>query len=249
MSAWYEESFGSHYLEVYAHRDGREAEDDARAIITLINPDRDAPLLDLGCGSGRHLAALHRLGFRFLVGLDLSAELLGEAARNLPRGDGGRVMLVRGDMREIPHHQCFATVLSFFTTFGYFEEDNDNARIVHAVHRVLRRGGVFVLDYINRNRLITDFVPEDEQDLPGMHVRNVRSLTEGGRRVEKRITVERVGMEPVTLFESVRLFTREEITDMFAIAGLGNIRCFGSLAGDPHRPDSERLVVVGERVS
>lgn len=248
MSAWYEESFGSHYLDVYAHRDGREAEKDARAVITLIDPDRDAPLLDLGCGSGRHLVALHGLGFRFLVGLDLSAELLGEAARNLPRG-GGRVMLVRGDMREIPHYRCFATVLSLFTTFGYFVEDDENARIVHSVRRALRRGGVFLLDYINRDRLIAGFVPEDEQDLPGMHVRNVRSLTEGGRRVEKRITIERPGMEPITLFESVRLFTREEITGIFTSAGLGNVRCFGSLGGEPHRPESERLVVVGERVS
>ncbi len=249
MNAWYEESFGAHYLDVYAHRDGREAQEDARAIIALIDPDRAAPLLDLGCGSGRHLVALHSLGFRFLVGLDLSAELLGEAARNLPRDGGGSVMLVRGDMREIPHYGCFATVLSLFTTFGYFEEDEDNARIVQSVRWALRRGGVFLLDYINRDRLIADFVPEDEQDLPGMHVRNVRSLTEGGRRVEKRITVERAGMEPITLFESVRLFTREEITGIFAASGLGNVRCYGSLDGEPHRPESERLVVVGERVS
>jgi hypothetical protein len=67
--------------------------------------------------------------------------------------------------------------------------------------------------------------------------------------VEKRITIERAGTEPITLFESVRLFTREEIVGMFTAAGLGNIRCYGSLEGEPYRVESERLVVVGERVS
>lgn len=245
---WYEKSFGSYYLEIYGHRDTAEAERDARAIVRLIDPARDEPLLDLGCGTGRHLVALRDLGFRFLVGLDLSAELLGEAAQNIPHGGAGRVMLVRGDMRDIPHRNCFAAVLSIFTTFGYFEEDRENARVLYSVRRALRRGGVFVLDYLNRDHLIANFVPEDGLDLPGMHVRSVRSLTKGGRRVKKQITIEKEEGQ-ITLFESVRLFTREEIVGMFTAAGLVNVRCFGSLAGDPYRPDSERLVVVGERLS
>lgn len=246
---WYEKSFGSCYLEVYAHRDAGEAERDVRAIVRLIDTDPDAPLLDLGCGAGRHLAALYRHNFTRLVGLDLSAELLHEAARTVQELDGGGIMLVRGDMREIPFRGRFAAVLSLFTTFGYFDTDAENARIVSSVRQALRSGGVFLLDYINRDSIIANHVPEDEQELTGMRVRNVRILTEGNRRIEKRITVERPEEEPVTLFESVRLFTRDELAGMFTDAGFGRVRCYGSLAGEPYRSESERLVVVGERLS
>jgi len=246
---WYEESFGSCYLEVYAHRDEGEAERDVHAIVRLIGPDPGEPILDLGCGAGRHLLALHRRGFKRIVGIDLSAELLGEAARILPRHSGERIALVRGDMREIPFRDTFATVVSLFTTFGYFDTDAENARIVSSVRGALGAGGVFLLDYLNRDDVIANYVSEDEQELSGMLVRNVRTLTEGNRRIEKRITIERREAEPVTLFESVRLFSSDELLAMFADAGFGRIRCYGSLAGEAYRSESARLVVVGERVS
>ena len=246
---WYEKSFGSCYLDVYAHRGGEEAERDVRAIVKLLDLDPDAPLLDLGCGAGRHLLALRRSGFTRLVGLDLSVELLRTAARVVAGEDGGGVMLVRGDMREIPFRGRFAAVLSLFTTFGYFEEDAENARIVSSVREALGDGGVFLLDYINRDDTIANYVPEDEQKLSGMRVRNIRKLTGQNRRIEKRITIERPGEKPVTLFESVRLFSRDELVAIFTEAGFERIRCYGSLSGETYRLSSSRLVVLGERGS
>ena len=64
MTAWYEHAFGREYLALYPHRDDTEAERDVRSIIDLIVPNKDEPLLDLGCGAGRHLVALHRAGSR-----------------------------------------------------------------------------------------------------------------------------------------------------------------------------------------
>ena len=49
MSTWYEESFGYEYLELYAHRDAAEARADVEAIVYLLNPPKDEPLLDLCC--------------------------------------------------------------------------------------------------------------------------------------------------------------------------------------------------------
>ena len=63
MTAWYEESFGYDYLELYAHRDDAEARSDVRAIIELLDPPRDEPLLDLCCGACRHILVLREMGF------------------------------------------------------------------------------------------------------------------------------------------------------------------------------------------
>src|SRR5207244_8029699 len=61
-----------------------------------------APLLELGCGTGRLLAPLCRDGHR-VVGLDLSAAMLARArarADGLPRSAKGRALLLRADMRD-----------------------------------------------------------------------------------------------------------------------------------------------------
>ena len=55
--AWYRRAFGKTYLEIYSHRDMAEA----RALIQLLGREGllpDTPVLDLGCGGGRHLTAL-----------------------------------------------------------------------------------------------------------------------------------------------------------------------------------------------
>lgn len=247
MTPWYEKSFGRNYLEIYAHRNIEEAGSDIRHLDELIGFEKDEPLLDLGCGPGRHLLALQRAGFKFLVGLDLSAELLREAAGILPPSPHGITSLVRGDMRYIPFRNCFATVLSIFTSFGYFDLDRENEQVIKSVWQAMKQGGIFLMDYMNRHYTVANLVDSDEMELAGFRVQNFRSLTEDGRRIEKRMKVLKEGEEGVELFESVRLYTSEEFVDMLKLAGFEDIRCYGSLKGERLSADSERLVVVGRK--
>ena len=260
MMPWYEASFGCEYLELYAHRGIAEARANIGAITALISPPktreirrmtlsatifRDEPLLDLCCGAGRHLLALHELGFRRLVGLDLSAELLAVAAASLAGAED--VALVQGDMRHLPYEGYFATVLSLFTSFGYFDEDTENRAVLATVYRALRAGGVFVLDYINRDHVISHLVPRDEKEIAGRRVRTVRHLTDDGRRVEKTTTVVTDTESTRQFFESVRLYSLAEMREMLLAEGFVNVRAYGSLAGSDFGRDSERLVLVAEK--
>jgi SAM-dependent methyltransferase len=243
MTPWYEESFGSVYLDLYPHRNEEEAASDVSSILSLIGPAPDELLLDLGCGAGRHLISLSRAGCRALVGIDLSPALLAEAAKRLA-ASGATASLVRADMRRIPFIHAFAAVLSLFNSIGYFERDEENMQVFVAVMNALAPGGAFLIDYFNRDRLLSTLVTEDEQERSGMRIRNQRRITADGRRVEKHIEVEPHGGERREFRESVRLFTADELTGMLTKAGYRNIRCFGSFSGEPFRPESERLVVV-----
>ncbi|NPV07751.1 MAG: class I SAM-dependent methyltransferase [Anaerolineae bacterium] len=264
MTAWYEESFGSEYLRLYAHRDLAEACANIRAIEALLSPPKDEPLLDLCCGAGRYLVALWRAGFRRLVGLDLSEDLLQVAAKELRRAgvpqvclvsgeavgddapDAERVLLVREDMRRIPYRDIFATVISIFTSFGYFETDEDNRAVLVAVQRALRPEGTFLLDYLNRDHVITHLVPEDERLLPDCRVHNHRWITDDGLRVEKLVTMTPERGEPRQFRESVRMYSQREMREMLISAGFAAVRAYGSLAGEPYGPDSPRLVLVAQ---
>jgi ubiquinone/menaquinone biosynthesis C-methylase UbiE len=254
VTAWYEESFGCEYLDLYAHRDAAEARADIEAVVRLLDPPKDQPLLDLCCGACRHMLVLREMGFTDLVGLDLSGELLEVAATELREcveseeleTDG--ICLVQSDMRRIPYTDYFATVLSLFTSFGYFDLDDENEAVFHAVNRALRPGGQFLIDYLNREYVIAHLVEQDEQVLAGRHVRHVRRLTEDGRRVTKRTFVRAPSGATREYFESVRMYSEPELVDMLGRAGMGDIRIYGSLHREALGPDSRRLIAVCRKV-
>jgi SAM-dependent methyltransferase len=132
---WYKEWFGEEYLEMYSHRDASEAEEHVDFVERHLEGPRPRAVLDLACGAGRHTAVLRRRGYRTL-GVDLSLTLLARMrVQGLPR--------VAGDMRRLPFvAESFDWVLNFFTSFGYFEGERENFRVLEEVVRVLTPGGL-----------------------------------------------------------------------------------------------------------
>lgn len=243
---WYEHWFGSEYLELYAHRDRREARR-AVALVERVLVERggrdDLPVLDLACGAGRHLEELVRRERRS-IGLDLSPELLAHARGSLPAAP-----LVRGDMGAIPLASGSAgAVTSFFTSFGYFHRPEDDERVLAEVRRVLAPGGIFVLDFLNAHHVRDSLRPRDERRVRGIRVVEERRLVEEGRRVEKRIALGEPGSDGFREFiERVRLYEPEELTRALEGVGLEPLDRFGDYHGSSFTVDSERLILVAGR--
>src|SRR6476659_2517990 len=81
-SEWFASWFDSvHYHKLYAHRDDTEAARFLDALIGRLRPHRDARVLDLGCGAGRHSKHLASKGLRVL-GMDLAAGSVNEAKKS-----------------------------------------------------------------------------------------------------------------------------------------------------------------------
>jgi SAM-dependent methyltransferase len=244
---WYVKSFGRFYLAHYSHRNDDEASAEVEALTALLEPDREGPLLDLCCGAGRHLKALRRLGFTNLAGLDLSAELLKVADEELKAVGGETVELIHADMRRIPRRAYFATVLSLFTSFGYFAGDVENTAVVEGVHRALRPGGKYLIDTLNRDYVLAKLLPENVVEGEGFSATSRRRITADGTRVEKTTVVRPKSGEEETFKESVRLYSAGEMEKMLRAAGFENIRIYGALCADPHTPSCERMVVTGRK--
>ena len=246
MTKWYESAFEQSYLERYAHRDQGEAERDIRRVLSLIDPSSGLPLLDLGCGAGRHLLALHAEGFTDLTGIDLSQDLLDVARAKLDKAGAGGVKLVRSDMREIPDANHYATVLSMFTSFGYFDRDEENQRVFKAVHRALRPDGVLLMDTLSPPRIVAQLVSEEERTQGSQRVLIKRSITPDGKRVEKE-TLVKSPMADFVYRESVRMYTAEEMSAFLTETGFCDVRVYGSLDGETYGPESPRLVLVARK--
>jgi len=246
---WYERAFGPDYLALYPHRDDAEAERDVTSLLALIDPPRDEPLLDLGCGPGRHLLALRRHGFTDLTGIDLSQDLLNVAAERFRMIEPHPIRLLRADMREIPFDSHFATTISMFTSFGYFESVSEDARMLRAVHDALRPHGVFLLDTLNRHWTIQHLVPRESRTVGSLHLEITRSITPDGDRVEKTTRVVERDRAERTYGESVRMYEPEQLRTLLVDAGFRRVDLHGSLDGSPLHPKSRRTIAVARRGS
>lgn len=235
---WYRDWFGEEYVALYPHRDEVEAERAVGLFRRTAGPDAPGRVLDLACGDGRHLDPLRTAGFR-AVGLDLSHLLLRRARRR------GRFPVVRADMRVLPFRNgTFDAVVSFFTSFGYFATEREDAEVLRGMRRVLRSGGSFLLDFLNAGRVRRELVPEDVRMLRGREVRQLRRIEED--RVVKRIEItEPGGGDPDVYHERVRLYDPGELSSMLEEAGLRPLARHGDYDGSDFEEDSPRLIIVG----
>ena len=239
---WFEEAFGVEYLRVYRRRDGHAARREAAFAREALELAPRARVLDLCCGYGRHIPPLVAEGLD-VVGLDRSSPLLERAREVL----GNSVPLVVGDMRRLPFARCFDAVLSFFTSFGYFRDEHENRRVLAEIARVLRPGGRFLLDLIDRRHLEATLVPQSTREEDGLRIEERRWLTAEPRRVEKELVIDD-GTTPRRYFESVRLYGVDEARDALASAGLTLERSLGDFTGAPHRAgETPRMILIGRR--
>jgi trans-aconitate methyltransferase len=120
----------------------KDYEAEARDLVSVIrerNPGA-ASLLDVACGTGKHLELL-RADFPDLAGVDLDAELLAIARERLPD-----VPLTEADMRTFDLGRTFDVVTCLFSSVGYLRDEADLAEAVARMAAHLAPGGVLVVD-------------------------------------------------------------------------------------------------------
>ncbi len=230
---WYQEWFGEEYLDLYAHRDDREAVEHVEFLSRHFNEEPRA-VLDLACGAGRHLAALRERGYRAL-GMDLSKVLLAEA-RGLPR--------VNGDMLCLPFADgAFDWVLNFFTSFGYFEGEAENLQVLQEMARVLSPGGLLVMDLFNRDYVVPRLIANETQKVRGREVEIERWYDAKRERINKRIRIHTGPGSTRSFLESVRAYDPQEVLTAVRGVGLTAEVTFGGFSGEPFDEHSPRFVL------
>lgn len=202
-----------------------------------------ARILDVPCGQGRHAHLLAENGFD-VTGLDYSAYLLARAKK---RGTGPTLRYVRGDMRRLPQRwtERFDALVNLFTSFGFFLDPADDARVIAEFSRVLRPGGALVWHGGSRDGVMARFLSRDwwqasDGTLVGHErtfdplsgVLSIRSTWNG-----KRARGERE--------HRIRLYTASRLAELCAAAGLVVEEAYDGWTARPlARTSSEMLLVA-----
>lgn len=233
---WYQEWFGEAYLELYSHRDENEARQQVGFFHRQYGPI-SGPILDLACGMGRHMQELQTLGYH-AVGCDLSYILLRTGIREY-----GHMPVARADMRSLPFcDRSFSGLVNFFTSFGYFAEEDENVQVVREMARVLETGAVFLFDYLNVHRELDKLVQRETRETPLGSVKIDRWFDPADRSFNKRMTIGEK-----RYLERVRGYELDEISAMFASCNLSIQSAFGDFDGSPFDRRSPRLILLGSK--
>ncbi len=64
------------------------------------------------------------------------------------------------DMRNPILDEKVDAVMNLFTSFGYFDQDEDDDKVFESVAQALQPGGLFVLDFLNADYVKKTLVPE-----------------------------------------------------------------------------------------
>lgn len=173
-----------------------------------------------------------------VVGCDLSYVLLRTGLRQY-----GEMRVALSDMRDLPFRDgTFQGLVNFFTSFGYFETERDNQRVVEEMSRVLVRGATFLFDYLNVHHEIRRMTRKEVRETDSGRVEIERWFDSSARAFSKRITID--GRH---FLERVRGYDLEEIAAMFAAAEFRIRDVFGDFDGSGYHQASPRLIVVGTK--
>jgi SAM-dependent methyltransferase len=153
-------------------------------------------------------------------------------------------------MRALPWSDRFDAVVNWFTSFGYFDDD-ENRAVLREFHRVLRPGGRLLLETNHRDRIVKSTPPATGLPAVFLHERDANVMIDrnvldpvGGRIATERIVV-RDGRMRRTRF-SVRLFTPSELRSWLEEAGFGAVE-FLDERGEPFTLESRRLIALADR--
>lgn len=237
MKNWFVKWFDTQYYHIlYKDRDYQEAGMFIDNITSYLNLPENAKVLDLACGKGRHSVYLNKLGFE-VTGADLSESSINQARKN----ENETLHFVVHDMRE-PFEQKFDAIFNLFTSFGYFDNDQDNITTLKAIKESLSEFGFAVLDFMNVEKVIPNLVASEVKTIEGIDFHINRRFENG--YIYKDISFED-NSEEYNFIERVKAFRLEDFEQMMEESGIYLLDVFGDYKlGKFQKNTSDRLIMI-----
>jgi SAM-dependent methyltransferase len=213
-------------------------------ILALLNLGEVSEVLDLCCGPGRHSLEFARRGYH-VTGVDRTSTYLQQARQSAER-EGLKVEFIQEDMRKFMRPLSFNVALLMFTSFGYFEEHDQNLQVLENVWNSLRDGGKILIDVMGKEVLARIFQPQGWEERDGVFWLQERKISPDWRKIENRWIVTG-NEEHYEISFSHWIYSAVELSKMLEEVGFASVDCFGDLMGSEYGNEARRLVCVGQK--
>lgn len=226
---------------VFAADRTTDARRDVDAVMRLLALQRGARVLDMCAGQGRHAIELAQRGMR-VTAVDRSRTYL-DVARESARAAGVELELVREDMRRFVAPQTFDAALNLYTSFGYFDGEEENRRVASNMRASLVPGGGAVFELRGKEVLAAKGATLSWTEAGGVLLLEEPRVGPDWEWVEYRFVLVREG---VTRRYRVRhrLYSGVELRMTLHAAGFVDVTLYGGFDGRPYDDHAELLVAV-----
>lgn len=233
FATWFDSEF---YHVLYQDRDYKEAELFMQHLVTFLKLPKGKHILDLACGKGRHSVYLNKIGYR-VTGVDLSKNSIASASKFSTDTLDFKVH----DMRD-PFPEKYDAIFNLFTSFGYFEDDNTNIKVLQNIKNSLKKNGIGVIDFMNVNYVKKHLITEETVIKSTITFKIKRKIE--NQKIIKNISFTVAG-KTYNFQEKVQFLTLDTIKNYIKASNLKLIHTFGDYQlNDFNINESKRLILV-----
>lgn len=238
---WFETWFNSKYYHIlYQHRNDHEAAEFIDALVRYLGVPTGSTVIDLACGKGRHSIELNNHNLN-VVGLDLSENSI-QHAKAL---ESDTLHFAVHDMRELYKENFAHHIFNLFTSFGYFDNEKDNLKTLANAHKLLKKDGILVIDYLNPDSIVSSFPIEEEKSIKGIDFK-IRKHCDG-QFIYKEIAFEAEGQKH-EYQEKVQQISSDLFGQWLASSGFEILTQFGDYKLSPYSAStSPRQIIISKR--
>lgn len=246
MTDWFEDEkfWEKFYGCMFTPERFAAAEEETEKVLKLVG-SQPKHVLDLACGPGRHSVRFAKKGCS-VTGIDRSNYLL-KRAREYAAIESVEIEWIHQDMRDFVRENSFDLAISLFTSFGYFDQKDQDFGVLQNICKNLKPGGFFVIDLMGKERLAKAYQPTITQEYSDGGI-----LIERPRIVEDWTRIHNEWMlirgDSVHRFSfRLNIYSGQELRDLLTRAGFSNVLLYGDLSGNEYGIDASRLVAVAQK--
>lgn len=245
---WYKDFYTQSYMDIVGFASPEQTKREAAFVVDALKLDETSHICDLCCGYGRHTFAIAEASGCRVTGCDLSDDYLAIAKEKFA---SPKIEYKKADMREMGFTTAFDGVVNLFTSFGFFETDEENRRVLEQVNASLKPGGRFLLDYENKFFFVSNDVNKNAKtwrkiDENAYYLIENRYDVFTEREIFEARLIERGEVKAETGY-SIRLYSYPEIHRMLNAAGFEVERTWGGYDGGEYSVSSKRLILLSRK--
>jgi len=214
-------------------------------IVSLLQLNPEMRVLDLCCGVGRHSLELARRGYR-VTGVDRTERYL-QRASSIAKAEGLEVDFVCEDMRGFCRPGAFDAAINMFTSFGFFEDPQDDRKVAGNLGASLKPGGALLIEMMGKEIMARIFCEHDWHEMEdGTIILQERKVTRAWTWMENRWIILRDG-ERIEQHFCHRPYSAAELTSLLLACGFKTAQAFGGIDGSPYDHQAKRLAVAARK--
>ncbi len=251
---WWRYIFNALYIKTDADvvNDTEITSYEINMFLEMINVDKNAHVLDVCCGQGRHSFELFKRGFKNIEGIDRSHYLISRA-KLTNRQNGFDIKFKEGDARNLPYSEnSFDVVMLLGNSFGYFESCDDDLKVLKSISKILKPEGKILIDVADGNYLKQSFEPRSWEWIDKKHfVCRERSLSSNEKKLISREVITHAEKGIIAdQFYAENLYTSGDLKNLLEQASFENILVHPPLTVQSQRNQDlgmmkNRLILTG----